>query len=151
MGAGRAFGPMFGASRPEWLAGPYQSTIVARMPSPAMSDERLDPGDRLDAIAHAVSDPTRRAILDLVAPVEVPVNMIADNFDVTRPAISQHLRVLLEAGLVTVCKDGTRRLYRARPEGLDDLHGWIESYWSLALDHLARGAEAEHAASSRQP
>jgi len=116
------------------------------MSAPAVAEQ----AERLDAIANAVSDPTRRAILSLVAPVEIPVSTIADNFDVTRPAISQHLRVLLDAGLVSVRKDGTRRLYRARPEGLDDLHGWIESYWSAALDRLARAAENEHAASRGQ-
>ncbi|MDG2112294.1 MAG: metalloregulator ArsR/SmtB family transcription factor [Actinomycetota bacterium] len=97
----------------------------------------------LDRAAHAVADPTRRAILRLVTPGEQSVADIASNFDVTRPAISQHLRVLREAELVTIREVGTRRLYKARPEGLGELRGWVEGFWTDALDRLAMAAEAE--------
>lgn len=70
---------------------------------------------------------------------------IAKGFNVTRPAISQHLRVLREAGLVSERRDGTRRLYRALPEALGELRAVLEAYWDTALDSLKQAAEqAEH-------
>ncbi len=75
----------------------------------------------LDIALRAIAEPTRREILRLVQDSELPAGQIASRFDVTRPAISQHLKVLADAGLVTVRRDGTRLLYRARPEGLAEL------------------------------
>ena len=71
----------------------------------------------LDLALRAIVEPRRRDILRLVQDVELPAGEIASHFDVTRPAISQHLRVLLDSGLVQVRRDGTRHLYTARPEG----------------------------------
>ncbi len=71
----------------------------------------------MEAALRAIAEPRRREILRLVWSAELPAGEIARRFDVTRPAISQHLSVLKEAGLVTERRDGTRRLYRARPEG----------------------------------
>ncbi len=68
---------------------------------------------------------------------------IASRFDVTRPAISQHLRVLVNAGLVTERRQGTRRLYRARPEGLAGLRGFLDEFWGERLLRLKHAAEAE--------
>lgn len=68
---------------------------------------------------------------------------IAAQFDVTRPAISQHLRVLREADLVSVRSEGTRRYYRARPEALDELRGWLEEFWLGGLERLKREVEQE--------
>ena len=68
---------------------------------------------------------------------------IASHFDITRPAISQHLNVLKEAGLVSERRNGTRRLYRARPETLADLREFLEEFWSPKLDALKREAEKE--------
>ena len=105
----------------------------------------------LDRAAHAVADPTRRAILRLVAPAEQSVADIAQHFEVTRPAISQHLRVLRDAELVTYREAGTRRLYRARPQGLGELRGWLEGFWNDALDRLASDEPARGGARSRRP
>jgi len=74
---------------------------------------------------------------------------IAAHFDVTRPAVSQHLRVLKDAELVVERRDGTRRLYRARPEGLAELRAFVEDFWDDGLDQLKREAGAEQRRRSR--
>src|SRR3954463_4154603 len=79
----------------------------------------------------------------LIRAGELASGDIAAHFDVTRPAISQHLQVLTAAGLVSVRKDGTRRLYQARPEGLADLRTFLESFWDDRLLRLKQAAEAE--------
>ena len=75
----------------------------------------------IDAALRAIAEPRRREILALVRDAERSSGEIAAHFDVTGPAVSQHLAVLLDAGLVAVRRRGTRRLYRARPEGLAEL------------------------------
>lgn len=91
-----------------------------------------------DAI-EAIAEPRRREILRLVRDDELPAGAIAAHFgDVSRPAISQHLRVLREAALVSERRDGTRRLYRARPEGLGDLRDFLEQFWDERLEALQR-------------
>lgn len=97
----------------------------------------------IDAALDALADPRRREILRLVRDAELPAGEIASRFDVTRPAISQHLAVLRAAGLVTERRDGVRRLYRARPEALDEVRGWLEAFWDDNLDRLKAAAEAE--------
>jgi DNA-binding transcriptional ArsR family regulator len=97
----------------------------------------------IDSILQAIVEPRRREILMLLRPGELASGDIAAHFDVTRPAISQHLQVLAEAGLVSVRKDGTRRLYQARPEGLADLRAFLESFWDDQLLRLKQAAEAE--------
>ncbi len=95
-----------------------------------------------DAVLHALAEPRRRAILRLVKDHERPAGDIAAAFpDVSAPAISQHLRVLREAGLVQERRDGTRRLYRARPEGLAELRVWLRDFWDEGLDRLKEEAE----------
>jgi DNA-binding transcriptional ArsR family regulator len=90
----------------------------------------------MDEALRAVADPTRRAILRLVREREVAAGEIARQFPtMSRPAVSQHLRVLTDAGLVDVRADGNRRLYRWRPEGLRDAVEFLEEMWS---DRLAR-------------
>jgi len=96
----------------------------------------------MDAFA-ALGEPRRREILRLVASAEMSVGEIAGRFDVTRPAISQHLRVLKEAGLVTERRDGTKRLYRARPETLAELRAALEEFWDESLRSLKAAAEQE--------
>ena len=92
----------------------------------------------------AIAEPRRREILRLVRSAELPAGAIASHFgDVTRPAISQHLRVLREAGLLEERRDGTRRLYRARPEGLGDLRVFLEQFWDERLEDLRREAEQD--------
>ncbi len=97
----------------------------------------------MDAALRALADPRRRAILALVHDRELPAGEIAGWFDVTRPAISQHLGVLRDAGLVTERRDGTRRLYRARPAGAAKLRGWLEAFWDDGLARLQAAAELE--------
>jgi DNA-binding transcriptional ArsR family regulator len=91
----------------------------------------------------AIAEPRRRAILQLVRDEELSAGEIASHFDVTRPAVSQHLTVLKEAGLVRERRNGTRRLYRARPEGLTELRAFLDQFWSTKLDALKRDAERE--------
>ena len=82
----------------------------------------------------------------LVRDGELSAGEIADQFEVTRPAISQHLAVLKEAGLVSERREGTRRWYRARPEGLEELRAFLETFWDPRLDALWREAEREERA-----
>lgn len=97
----------------------------------------------MDAAARALAEPTRREILRLVRDEERTVSDIAANFTVSRPAISQHLRVLADAELVTVRSDGTRRYYRARPEGLAELAEWLDGFWTTSLRRLAVEVERD--------
>lgn len=91
----------------------------------------------MDVTARALAEPTRRQILQLVRDDERTVTEIAERFSITRPAISQHLRVLQDAELVVVRAEGTRRFYRARPEGLAELARWMTEFWGDALSALA--------------
>jgi len=99
----------------------------------------------LDSALQALADPRRREILALVRDRELPAGEIAARFDVSRPAISQHLAVLRAAGLVSERRDGTRRLYRARPTGASELRAWLEDFWDDGLARLRRAAEQEEA------
>jgi DNA-binding transcriptional ArsR family regulator len=97
----------------------------------------------MDSALTAIAEPRRRAILGLIAASELSAGEIAGHFDVTRPAISQHLAVLRAAGLVTERRAGTRRYYRARPEGLKGLREWLETFWRGELEQLRLEAERE--------
>ena len=97
----------------------------------------------MEAALKAIAAPRRRQILTLVRNDELSAGEIASHFDVTRPAISQHLNVLKEAGLVSERRNGTKRLYRARPEGLADLKAFLEEFWDIRLEALKREAEKE--------
>jgi DNA-binding transcriptional ArsR family regulator len=88
----------------------------------------------VDEALRALAEPRRRAILEIVSHEELAAGEIAAHFDITRTAISQHLTVLKDAGLLVERRDGTRRLYRARPEGLDELRGLLEAMWASSLD-----------------
>lgn len=83
----------------------------------------------VEAALRAISEPRRREILRLISEEELSSGQIAAHFDVTHPAISQHLRILMDAGLATVRRERTRRLYRARPEGLAELRAFLEEFW----------------------
>ena len=95
----------------------------------------------MEAALKAIAEPRRRAILILVRGGELSAGEVAAHFDVTRPAVSQHLTVLKEAGLIAERRDGTRRLYRVRPEGLNDLKEFLEQFWDERLGKLKRLAE----------
>lgn len=91
----------------------------------------------------ALHDPTRRRIFELLRGGPRPVTWIAQRLPVSRPAVSQHLRVLSEAGLVTFRRDGTRRLYEVDRDGLVGLRAWIDQFWDEALTRFKEAAEQE--------
>jgi len=97
----------------------------------------------MEAAIRALAEPRRRRILELVRDDELSAGEIASVFDVTRPAVSQHLGVLRDAGLLVERREGTRRLYRARPEGLADVREFIETFWDDRLERLRLAAELE--------
>jgi DNA-binding transcriptional ArsR family regulator len=97
----------------------------------------------MQEVVQAISEPRRREILRLIQDRELSAGEIASRFDVTRPAISQHLTVLRSAGLVSERRDGTRRLYRARPEGLAELRAFLDGFWDSGLERLKVEAERE--------
>jgi DNA-binding transcriptional ArsR family regulator len=85
----------------------------------------------------ALSDPTRRQVFERILAAPKPVAAIAAGLPVSRPAVSQHLRVLREARLVTERREGTRRLYAADPQALGELRAAIEAMWCQALNGIA--------------
>jgi DNA-binding transcriptional ArsR family regulator len=91
----------------------------------------------------ALADPTRRSVLEQLRGGPRAVGEIAARLPVSRPAVSQHLRVLKEAGLVTERQNGTRRLYRVDPDGLADVREYLEGFWEEALASFKAAAEAE--------
>ena len=90
----------------------------------------------MEAALKALAAPRRRQILTLVRNDELSAGEIASHFDVTRPAVSQHLNVLKEAGLVNERRNGTRRLYRARPEGLAPVKEYLEEIWDQRIETI---------------
>lgn len=99
----------------------------------------------LDAVFAALADPTRRAILERLAQGEATVTELAAPLDISQPAVSKHLRVLKQAGLVVVRPQAQRRLYALRPEPLRELDAWLTPYrrmWSERLDALERHLDA---------
>lgn len=97
----------------------------------------------IDSAVRAIAEPRRREILSLVREDELSAGEIASRFDVTRPAISQHITVLRDAGLLSERRDGTRRLYRARPEGMAELREFLDDFWSDRLERLKLAAELD--------
>ncbi|HEV2370988.1 MAG TPA: metalloregulator ArsR/SmtB family transcription factor [Streptosporangiaceae bacterium] len=100
-------------------------------------------GSTDDEAVRAIAEPRRRAILRLVARDELAAGEIAAAFDITRTAVSQHLTVLRNAGLLTERRDGTKRLYRARAEGLAGLREFLDDMWAGALDAARAIAEEQ--------
>ncbi|HEV2369458.1 MAG TPA: metalloregulator ArsR/SmtB family transcription factor [Acidimicrobiales bacterium] len=91
------------------------------------------------ATLEVIAEPSRRQILDELLPGELPVGALVERLVLSQPAVSKHLRVLRDAGLVSVRADGQRRLYRIRPEPLAELDEWLEPYrqmWRSSLDRL---------------
>jgi DNA-binding transcriptional ArsR family regulator len=111
--------------------------VTGRPPEPETG------GEQADEALRAIAEPRRREILRLVARDELAAGEIAAAFDVTRTAVSQHLTVLKNAGLLSERRDGTRRLYRARAEGLDGLRHFLDDMWASALDTARRITEEE--------
>ena len=100
----------------------------------------------MDAVLRALADPHRREIIRLVRSRELSAGDIASHFDVSRPAVSQHITVLRHAGLLTERRAGNRRLYRSRPEAVSEVRAYMEEFWT---DHLARLRTAAEKESKR--
>ncbi len=97
-----------------------------------------------DAI-HALADPTRRTVLEELRRGPTPVGELAERLPVSRPAVSQHLRVLKAAGLVSERRVGTRRLYAVHGQGLSELREYLEAFWQDALGSFKTRMEEEGA------
>ena len=100
-------------------------------------------------VFEAIAQPKRREILRLLADGEMSAGEVASRFDVTQPAISQHLKVLRETGLVSERREGTRRLYSVRPEGMGDLQDFLAQVVPVGLKRLKQAAEAEERSRGR--
>ena len=96
-----------------------------------------------------LADPTRRQVFERLRDGPRPVNMIAAGLPVSRPAVSQHLKVLKDAGLVEERSEGVRRIYSVRREGLSELREWLESFWDDALLAFRIEAERSHRGKSK--
>jgi DNA-binding transcriptional ArsR family regulator len=96
-----------------------------------------------EATLKALAEPNRLAILTLIRARELPAGEIAERFKTTRSAVSQHLRVLADAGLVVERREGTKRLYRLRPEGFRGLRKFLDTFWDEKLNLLKQEAEME--------
>jgi DNA-binding transcriptional ArsR family regulator len=105
---------------------------------------------RAEKALDAFGDPTRRRIFERLRHRTRSVGEIADGMDVSRPAVSQHLKVLQQAGLVVVFSQGTRRLYSIEPRGIAALRGWLDGFWDEALTAFKEAAERE-AVRERKP
>ena len=91
----------------------------------------------------ALGDPTRRAIVERLLGGPMPVGELARDFPISRPAISQHLRILKDARLVTDRPEGTRRVYQLDPAGFESVRAYLDQFWTKALDAFKRKADAE--------
>ncbi len=94
-------------------------------------------------VLNALGDPTRRAVFERVAARPSAVNELAAGLPVTRPAVSQHLRVLKEAGLVSEIPQGARRIYRLDPRGIAVIRDWLDSHWAASLDAFKQFADQQ--------
>ena len=91
----------------------------------------------------ALADPTRRAVFERLAEGPRAVSELADGLPVSRPAVSQHLKVLKEAGLVTDRPQGARRVYQIDPAGLGQIRAWLDRFWDVALEAFRAEAERD--------
>ncbi|HKE74635.1 MAG TPA: metalloregulator ArsR/SmtB family transcription factor [Acidimicrobiales bacterium] len=96
-----------------------------------------------DAALRALAEPQRRRILELVGDDELPAGAIAEQFAITPQAVSRHLRVLKEAGLLRERREGTRRLYAVRPETIATVRAYLDEMWPASLDRLRRAVEGD--------
>ena len=91
----------------------------------------------------ALGDPTRRAIFERLAVKPLPVGQLSEGLPVTRSAVSQHLKILKEAGLVKDISEGTRRIYQLDPRGIGAMREWLEGFWTNALNNFAQFVEQQ--------
>ncbi len=96
-----------------------------------------------DAVLRALAEPQRRRILAVVRDRELPAGEIAEHFDITHQAVSQHLRVLKDAGVLRERRDGTRRLYAIRPEAIEPVRAFLDELWPASLQRLKRTVETD--------
>src|ERR1700722_9040615 len=90
-------------------------------------------------VFQAIADPTRREIINMLAHKNLNLNSVAENFDVSRPAISKHIKILKECGLLTIKQQGRERFCEAKLDGLNEVSDWVEKYrefWNIKLDAL---------------
>jgi DNA-binding transcriptional ArsR family regulator len=106
--------------------------------------ERKQPPPAPDAVLRALADPHRRQILRLVHHTELPAGQIAASFTLTQQAVSQHIGVLKQAGLLTERREGTRRLYTLRHESLEPVRELLSEFWPGALSRLKKAVETAH-------
>ncbi len=104
-----------------------------------------------DAGLGLLGDPSRRAIFEMLAQRPSSVQELADQLPISRPAVSQHLRVLRDGGLVVSSAEGTRRIYRLNPEGVTALRSWLDGVWSDALTDFQKIAEAGATSTACEP
>ena len=97
----------------------------------------------IEKVLHALAEPRRRDILYLVRDGELTSSAIASHFDISAPAVSQHLKVLEQSGLVVVRRDGTKRYYGIRRDGFSELKQYIDRFWDDSLLRLKEAAEEE--------
>ena len=105
---------------------------------------------QMDLAARAIAEPRRRRILAMVRDRELSAGEIAAGFEISRPAVSQHLKVLREAGLLRERRQGTSRLYRAEPEGMASLRDFMNEFWTDRLERLRLAAELEQQRRSKR-
>lgn len=126
------------------IATTHHGLIVGRIER--LRDRDASDDQSIDVVISALADTTRREALRMVSRTELSAGDLATAFPhISRPAVSQHLRVLSDAGLVAVRADGRRRMYRARREALTPVAAFIDAMWSDRLDHLKRVAEQTQA------
>jgi DNA-binding transcriptional ArsR family regulator len=106
--------------------------------------------EEMDLAARAIAEPRRRQILAMVRDRELSAGQIAARFEISRPAVSQHLTVLRQAGLLSERRLGTSRLYRARPEGMASLRDFMNEFWTDRLERLRLAAELEQQRRSKR-
>ena len=99
----------------------------------------------------ALADPTRRAVFERLASGPRAVSELADGMPVSRPAVSQHLKVLKEAGLVSDHPEGARRVYQIDPQGLGQIRAWLDQFWDVALDAFKAEVERQDPWESEKP
>jgi DNA-binding transcriptional ArsR family regulator len=105
--------------------------------------ERSERTVSTDAVLRALAEPQRRRILAVVRDRELPAGEIAEHFDITHQAVSQHLRVLKDAGVLQERREGTRRLYALRPEAIEPVRAFLDELWPTSLERLKRTVETD--------
>jgi DNA-binding transcriptional ArsR family regulator len=103
-----------------------------------------------DAVLRALAEPNRRRILVLVRDGELPAGQIAEHFDITPQAVSQHLRTLRDAGILSERREGTRRLYSVRPEAIESVRSFLEEVWPSSLARLKDTVERDRRSRRRR-